>query len=73
MPLFGERANEVIAALDLTRIVKVSRAQLHTERWRHRLDRAPLARPGGDGGIAQDCNPRHGGRNLLEQFQPFRA
>jgi hypothetical protein len=67
MPLFGARECRD-RALDLARIVHVDRAQLHPERRRHRLDRAPLARPGGNGGIAQDRNPRHRWRDLLEQL-----
>jgi hypothetical protein len=37
------------------------------------LDGAELARPGGCGGIPKNRHPRHSGRNLFEQFQPFRA
>ena len=34
---------------------------------------AELADPGGDGGIPKDRRPRHAGRDLLEQLQPFPA
>ena len=44
---------------------------LHPERRRYRLDHGKLADPGGYGGIPKHRRPRHGRRDLLEQFQPF--
>src|SRR5262249_35098003 len=61
------------AALNLVRLVRVDGAQLHAERWRHRLDRAKLSAPGARGRIADDGHTRHPRRNVFEQLQPFCA
>ena len=51
----------------------LNRAHLHPDRRRHGLDCAELAGPGRLRGIANDCRPRHGRCDLLEQLQPFSA
>jgi hypothetical protein len=43
------------------------------KRWRHSLDRCKPTGASGHGGIPDDCDPRHAGGDLLEQFQPFPA
>src|SRR5262245_57578851 len=60
-------------ALDLACIAYAEGAYLHPQRRRHGLDGAPLAKPGGQGGIANDRRSRHVGRDLFEQLQPFTA
>ena len=60
-------------ALDFAGIAHVDRAQLHPQRRRHDLDSAELPDPGGDGRIPKDRRPRHAGRDLFEQLQPFSA
>jgi hypothetical protein len=54
-------------------IAHVDRGQLHAQCRGHNLHRAELSDPGGDGGIAKHRCPRHAGRDLLEQLQPFPA
>src|SRR3954447_11234349 len=44
-----------------------------SKRRRHRLDRAQLADASRYGRIPNDGHSRHAGRDLLEQFQPFRT
>src|SRR5262245_24650752 len=60
-------------ALDLGRVTHASRADLHPERRRHRLDDGQLADPGGCGGITKYGRSLHVGRDLFEQLQPFPA
>src|SRR5262245_66632489 len=61
------------AALDLAGVDQVDRAHFDGNRWRYRLNCAPLADAGGDGGIANDRSARGAGCDLLEHLQPFRA
>src|SRR5262245_43074640 len=51
----------------------IDRAQLHAERRRYGLDGSPLAATGRIGGVPKHGRPLHAGRDLLEQFQPFRT
>src|SRR5260370_39814523 len=61
------------STLDLAGVAYVDRAYLHPDRRGHRLDRAELASPSGDGGITEDRGACHARCDLLEQFQPFPA
>jgi len=56
------------SALDLADIAHVDRTQLNPERWRHGLERAPLAGPRGYGNISNDRRSRHARSDLFEQF-----
>jgi hypothetical protein len=60
-------------AVDFAGIAHVDRAQLHPQRGRHGLSGGELPDPGGDGRIPKDRRPRHAGRDLFEQLQPFSA
>ena len=60
-------------ALDFAGIAHVDRTQIHPQRWRHGLDGSELPDPGGDGRIPKHGRPRHSGRDLLQQLQPFPA
>src|SRR5262249_2807165 len=57
--------------LNLAWLAHAKRTQFHSYRWRHGLDSAKLAGPGGYGGIANDGRSGHLWRELLEQFQPL--
>src|SRR5262245_38933857 len=61
------------SALDLTGVAHVDRANVHSERRRHRLGGAELADSLRQGGVSKDRDTRHARRDLLEQLQPFRA
>jgi ABC transporter substrate binding protein len=59
LELLKEIAQRGHNALDLACIAYAEGAQLHPQRRRHGLDGAPLAKPGGYGGIANDRRSRH--------------
>ena len=71
IPLFGVLANAVIvrsiSPASCTSIARSSTPKDGVTDWI--APHWPV--PDGDGGIAQDRNPRDGWRDLLEQFQPF--
>jgi hypothetical protein len=56
------------STLDLARVAYVDRAYLQPDRRGHRLDRAELASPRGDGGITQDRGACQARCDLLEQL-----
>ncbi len=60
-------------ALDLWRITYVDKDQFHPERGRHALDGAQLAERGGYRGVPKHRRPRHTGRDVSDQLQPFHA
>jgi hypothetical protein len=60
-------------ALDLGSIAHVDMTYLNHEQWRHSLDDAELADPGGNAGIPKHRHSRDVWRDLFEQFQPFSA
>src|SRR5262249_37120096 len=60
-------------ALDFAGIAHVERSQLHAQCRRDDLHRAKLPDSRSDGRIAKHRHPRHAGRDLLEQLQPFPA
>ena len=51
----------------------VDRAHVYSERGRYGLDSGKLADPTVIAGSRMTASSRHARRNLLEQFQPFRA
>src|SRR5262245_30373126 len=59
--------------LDLAGIAHVDCAQLYAQGRRRSLDYAELTRSGRNGRFSNDRDPRHAGRNLFEQLQPFRS
>src|SRR5262245_7807248 len=59
--------------LDLLGDANVDWAYVYPDRWRGGLNDGELADPGRQIGIAKHRRPRHIGRDLLEQLQPFRA
>src|SRR5262245_30490386 len=59
--------------LNLARVGHVDGADLHRGGGRHGLNGGPHAKPGGDGGIANDGRSRYVWRDLLEHFKPFGA
>ena len=61
------------SAFDLGGVAQVDRNYFNPGRWGHRLDCGPLTDTSADGGIANNGHSRYGRRDLLEQFQPFRA
>src|SRR5262245_45932848 len=61
------------AALYLAGVAHADWTHLHAERRCHGLDGARLTDSGGYGGIPKHSHPRHVGRDLLEQLQPFPA
>jgi hypothetical protein len=56
-----------------TDIAHADRADLHPERWRHRLNDRKLAGAGAEIGITKHPRPRQHWCDLLEQLQPFPA
>src|SRR5262245_28225650 len=60
-------------AFNFTCLTRADRGQLQSERRCSCLDCAELASSGRNIGIANDGDPRHSWRNLLEQLQPFCA
>ena len=63
-----ERRN---GALDLARIPQVDRTQLYAKCRRDGLNYAELGGSGRYSRFAKDRRPRHAGRDLFKQFQPF--
>ena len=59
--------------LELAGVADTNRAHLHPQRGCHGLDRAELTNSGRPAHIADDGNPRHVRRDLLDQLQPFTA
>src|SRR5215475_13509957 len=60
-------------ALDVFAILPTERAHLHLKQPRSGLDRTELADTRSRRGFSNDSDTRHIRRNLLEQFEPFRA
>src|SRR5262249_33681325 len=58
-------------AFDVVGLVRVDRPYVHSERRRYRLNSASLSAAGARRGIANYCDARNCGRDLLEKFQPF--
>ena len=61
------------ATLDLIGVVKVDQAHVYSDGGSHRLNNRELTDTGRYSGVPQHRNARHARRNLLKQFQPFRA
>src|SRR5262245_53919232 len=57
--------------LNLSRVAHIERNHLYLERGRCCLDRTPLAKPLGYGGVAKHRRSRYVGRYLFENLQPF--
>src|SRR5262249_51272394 len=58
-------------ALDLDGVAHIDRADLHSERQRHRLDDAELGDCRRICGITKDCHTRYIRSDLFEQLQPL--
>src|SRR5262245_6802257 len=60
------------STLNLANVPRVDWTQFHSERWRDTLHGRELP-DANNNGFANDSRTHHAGRNLFEQFQPFRA